>query len=320
MAFEKLKERFPKIRENEPLKNHCTFRVGGPADFFYELTNIEELPTLVIFAEENGLTYRIIGRGTNVLFTDKGFRGLIIKNLTNQMKVEGDQIIADSGVLLSQIIRLGVDNNLRGLEPLYGLPGTIGAAVWGNAGVPGTEVGSFVISATLFNPSDGVREAPASEIIFRYRFTSLQQSHDYVLRATLELKKGSGKESKELMKQIDSIRRGKQPVGYSAGSFFKNPSPRPSLSEAKQILPAYRPGRRPQDASDQAAGYLIDKVGLKGMHLGDAEISPKHGNFFMNRGQATAAQILELAELAKAKVKKEFGVELEMEVKIIGDL
>src|SRR3990167_5438392 len=105
MLFEKLKERFPNIRENEPLKNHCTFRVGGPADLFYEMTNIEELPELVSFAEANSIRYKLIGRGTNVLFTDKGFRGLIIKNLSKEIRFMNGEIIADSGVLLSQIIR-----------------------------------------------------------------------------------------------------------------------------------------------------------------------------------------------------------------------
>lgn len=293
---QKLKKRFPKMREHEPLKNHCTFRVGGPADFFYELANVEEIPELVTFAEENTIPYRIIGRGTNVLFTDKGFRGLIIKNLTKTCTVADNEIAADSGVLLSQIIRLSVDNHLSGLEPLYGLPGTIGGAVWGNAGIPNVETGSFVKQATLFNVSDGVREMKRNEIEFRYRSTSLQNSSDIVMRVILHLKKGEAAKSKELMKKIDEIRRGKQPVGFTAGSFFKNPSP------------------------EKPAGYLIDQIGMKGKQIGDAEISPKHANFFMNRGNATASEILELAQLAQEKVKERFGIDLEMEVKIIGDL
>lgn len=296
MLFEKLKERFPDIRQNEPLKNHCTFRVGGPADFFYELTNIEEIPELITFAEENSIPYHIIGRGTNVLFTDKGFRGLIIKNLSNEFRVDGEEISANSGVLLSQIIRLGIDNDLCGLEPLYGLPGTIGGAVWGNVGIPGTEMKQFVKKVVLFNASDGVREIPAQEISFQYRKTSLQNAPDIIMHVVLRLQKGLQKASKELMKKIDEIRRGKQPIGYTAGSFFKNPSP------------------------EKPAGWLIDQAGLKGTRIGDAEISAKHANFFMNTGHATALQILELAELAKIKVKEKFSIDLEMEVKIIGDL
>lgn len=296
MLFEKLKERFPDIRQNEPLKNHCTFRVGGPADFFYELTNIEEIPELVAFIEENSIPYRIIGRGTNILFTDKGFRGLIIKNLSNEYRVDGEEISANSGVLLSQIIRLGVDNNLSGLEPLYGLPGTIGGAVLGNAGIPNIEIGNFVKKVVIFNASDGVREINADEISFRYRKTSLQDAPDIIMHVVLRLQKGQKDVSKERMKKIDEIRRGKQPIGYTAGSFFKNPSP------------------------EKPAGWLIDQAGLKGMRIGDAEISSKHANFFINTGHATASQILELARRAQIKVKEKFSVNLEMEVKIIGDL
>lgn len=292
--LKKLKERFPKIIENEPLKNHSMFRVGGPADLFYELTNIEELAELVTLAEENGIPYRLIGRGTNILFLDDGFRGLIIKNISNEMRVEDTKIIADSGVLLSQIIRTALDSHLSGLEPLYGLPGTIGGAVWGNAGVPKVETGDFVKSVTLFNVADGVREVSKDDIEFRYRATSMQKNQDLVLRVVLELEKGSQQKSKEHMKKIDEIRRGKQPTGYTAGSFFKNPSP------------------------EKSAGYLIEQCGLKGHRIGDAEISQKHANFFMNRGHALSAEILELAKLAQKKVKEKFGIYLEMEVKIIG--
>ncbi len=296
MLFEKLKERFPNIRQNEPLKNHCTFRVGGPADFFYELYNVEELPELIRLVEENSIRYRLIGRGTNVLFTDKGYGGIIIKNLSNEYRIENDVISANSGLLLSQIIRLCLDHDLSGLEPLYGLPGSIGGAVWGNAGIPGTEIGQFVKKVVIFNAGDGVREVPAEEISFQYRRTSLQGTPDIIMHVVLKLEKGQGSASKEYMKKIDEIRRGKQPIGYTAGSFFKNPSP------------------------DKPAGLLIDQTGLKGKRNGDAEISLKHANFFMNTGHATAAQILELADTAQEKVKEKFSIDLEMEVKIIGDL
>lgn len=287
MIFEKVKKQFPLIQQNELLKNHCSFRVGGPADYFYELKNIEELPPLITLAEENFIPYKIIGRGTNILFTDKGFRGLIIKNITNTYSVNGDEISADSGVILAQIIRFSIDNNLSGLEALYGVPGTIGGAVYGNAGVPGTEIGSFVKNLTVFNVSDGVREISGSDVKFSYRWSSFQESHDIILRVVLKL---------NLVKQINEIRRGKQPTGYSAGSFFKNPSP------------------------DKPAGYLIDQSGLKGLRIGGAEINQHHANFFINIGDAKAKDILELMHLAQERVKEKFKIELEPEVKIIGEL
>lgn len=296
MLFEKLKKQFPSLKKNEPLKNHCTFRVGGPADYFYELTNIEELPKIITAAEENGVPYRIIGRGSNVLFTDKGFRGLLIKNLSKSREIHGEEITADSGVILAEIVRLSVENDLNGLEMLFGVPGTFGGAIYGNAGVPGTEIGQFIKTVTVFNTTDGISEKRADEIIFGYRHSSLCETGEIILRATIKLKKGVKGKSKELMKKINEIRIGKQPTGYSAGSFFKNPS------------------------KDQPAGLLIDQCGLKGTRIGDAEISLKHGNFFLNKGAATSNQILELANIAAQKVKEKFGINLQMEVKIIGDL
>lgn len=296
MILESFKKQFPGIKGEEPLKKHCTLRVGGPADFFYELTNIEELPSLVSLSEENRIPYKIIGRGSNVLFTDNGFRGLIIKNLTNRVEVIGDEITADSGVLWAEIIKVATDNNLTGLEPLHGIPGTIGAAVYGNAGVPEVETGMLVKSITVFNVGDGVREIKKDNISFKYRWSSLQEHREIVMRVILSLKKGGTQKSQKLISKTNDVRRGKQPIGLSAGSFFKNPSP------------------------DKPAGYLIEQVGLKGFKIGDAQISEKHANFFINTGNATCAQILELADTAKQKVRDRFGIELEMEVKIIGEL
>lgn len=295
MQFEKLKKQFPKIKLKEPMKNHCTLRAGGPAAAFYELTDIEDLPSLIILAEENHIPYCVIGRGSNVLFTDKGFCGLVIKNLSNKCSIKGGKIIADSGVLLAQIVRLSVDNNLTGLEPLWGIPGTIGGAVYGNAGVPRNEIGDFVKSATVFNAGDGIRKLQKKELWFDYRSSSLMQKREIVLEVTLKLKKIK-KKSQSLLNKIIEIRKGKQPKGWSTGSFFKNPMP------------------------EKTAGWLIDQCGLKGKRLDNAQISEKHANFILNLGNASAAQILALADLAQTKVREKFGIELKKEVKVIGDL
>lgn len=296
MFLERLKKEFPAIKRNEPLKSHCTMRVGGPADYFYELRNIEELPPLATIAEENSIPYRVIGRGSNVLFTDKGFRGLIIKNLTNEIRIDGRVVATDSGVLLSQLIQSCIDNNLNGLEYLWSIPGTVGGAVWGNAGTKKAEIWPFIKKISVFNASDGIRELPAEEFRSGYRWSSLQETNDLILRIILQLKKGSQKTAETVKKEIAERRRAQQPAGFSAGCFFKNPS------------------------KDQSAALLIEQTGLKGMRAGDAEISSKHANFIMNAGQATTAQILKLAQIAQQKVKDKFGIELETEVKIIGDL
>lgn len=296
MVFEELKAAFPKIRRDEPLRLHSMFRVGGPADYFYELKNVDEIPALLELAEKYRLPVFFFGRGTNLLFRDKGFRGLVIQNISNRLTIEENLVTADSGVLLMDIIRKSVEANLSGLEPLYGLPGTIGGAVFGNAGVPGTEIGNFVEEVVCFNLEEGMHSLAPSNLQFEYRNSRFKKEQkDFVMSVKLRLSKGEKAKSQEQMKAIDEIRRGKQPTGYTAGSFFKNPS------------------------KDKPAGMLIEQVGLKGFRLGDAEISPKHANFFMNLGTATAHDILELAKMAQKAVLEKFGVELEPEVRIIGE-
>ena len=300
MNFEKIKITFPEIRENEGLKSHSTFRVGGVADLFFEARTKESLIGIIAFAYNEKIPYILIGRGTNCLFTDKGVRGLVIKNLTSAITIDGNFIHADSGALWAQIVNEAVKHNLSGAEPLYGLPGTIGAAVWGNSGVPAVETGSLVRSVDVFNPINGIRTIDIRKnpqaIKFSYRHTSLQNSSDIVVAVTLELKHGNAEESKKLMKEINEARLAKQPIGFSAGSFFKNPS------------------------KEKPAGMLIDQVGLKGFSIGDAEISTKHGNFFINKSNATFADIIALRDTAIKAVKEKFGITLQMEARVIGEV
>ena len=296
MLFESLKKRLPRIKENELLKNHCTFRVGGPADLFYELRDIEELPTLIQWAEENHVSYFMFGQGSNILFGDGGFRGLVIKNYANRIVVDDTTITADSGLVLAMLIVKMLEHELSGLESLYGLPGTVGGAVYGNAGVPGCEFSDFLRYITVYNIETGVRRVEKNDITFSYRPSRLQNQKDVILTVTIELKTGSKEHSKAEMKKIDTARRDKQPVGFTCGSFFKNPS------------------------KEKPAGMLIDKAELKGTRIGGAQISEKHGNFFMNVGDATAGDILSLSELAQKTVKEKFDITLEREVRIIGEL
>jgi len=290
---EKQLEKIHLLRRNEPLFKHSTFRVGGNADFFYEAKTTDELSNIILAAEHDRISYRIIGRGTNILFRDEGYRGLIVKNLTSTLLFEGSKVVADSGVLLSQIVQQSVKNNLTGLEPLHGLPGSIGAAVWGNAGVPNCEISKFVDSIEVFSFTDGRQILLSSQIDFEYRATSLQKTSDVILKVNLYLSKGDFQKSKDAMILINKARLAKQPLGFTCGSFFKNPS------------------------ADKSAGMLIDQCGLKGRRIGGAEISQKHANFFLNVNNASASDILALAKLAEEEVFKKFGINLEKEVKIV---
>jgi UDP-N-acetylmuramate dehydrogenase len=293
----KLQKSFPNILENEPLRNHCTFRAGGPADYFYELRNIEELPDLIELANKLHIPIFLFGMGTNTLFLDGGFRGLCIKNMANQLEIDDLALRAASGTPLMQIIKKSTEDGLTGLEPLYGVPGTIGGAIYGNAGVPNTEISQFLKSVRVFSIDKGIRTLFKEDINFDYRTSSfkINPEKEYILEVTLQLKKGDTETSREMIKKIDEARRAKQPAGFTCGSWFKNPSP------------------------DKPAGMLIDQAGLKGYKVGDAQISEKHGNFFMNLGNAKAADLLGISKVAKVTVKKQFDLDLQEEVRIIGE-
>ncbi|MDD3861319.1 MAG: UDP-N-acetylmuramate dehydrogenase [Candidatus Gracilibacteria bacterium] len=286
-----------KLKKNEDLKNHCTFQTGGKADYFYELENADKLPKLLTFAKQKKIPYLIIGKGSNILFDDKGFRGLVIKNLTEKITFKKDnKVIADSGVLMAKLVQECVKKGLSPLEKWIGLPGTVGGAVYGNAGCNGLETKDILETATLLNSKTGkIKEVTAKYLQFKYRTSKLKKSDEIVLNATFKLSKSllSSEEQKKITGQLSKSRLQKQPLGLSSGSFFKNPS------------------------TKHPAGMLIDKAGLKGKTIGKAQISEKHGNFLLNLGGANSADITKLAKLAKRLVKAKFNTTLTPEVKIL---
>lgn len=294
MDEKELQERFPGIKFQEPLKSYCTFNVGGRAEYFYQARNKEALLAVVQCAAEYGIPYFVFGGGSNVVFPDEGIKGLVVKNLTHKIEVRDTQIIAESGAVMAQVLVQALQHHLDGLEELIGLPGTIGGAVRGNAGAYKTEIKDVLKEITFFDPKRGKVRLPASAFEFSYRESAFKRHPDWViLEVVLQLKHATDDRAHKTVKEILANRQGKQPGGYNTGSFFKNPS------------------------SDMTAGFLIDQCGLKGTRIGDAQISPVHANFFMNIGNATAKDILALRDLAKAKVKEKFGIELEEEVMII---
>ncbi len=287
---------FPDILLNEPLKLYTTFRIGGPADYFYKLQNYEVLPKLTSFARANKIPYFFIGAGSNVLFDDKGFRGLVIKMEANTIRIKDSTITADSGALISNLVQKSLEQNLSGLENWIGLPGTVGGAVYGNAGCNGLETKDVLKEALIFNIKTGkTRRVFTKYFNFKYRDSKLKKSSEILLNATFKLKKAktSSKEREKTMEELKNTRYSKQPAGLTCGSFFKNPSP------------------------DKSAGLLIEKVGLKGKIMGKAKISEKHGNFILNTGNAASKDVLTLAKLAQRLVKAKFGIKLEPEVQII---
>ena len=293
---------------NEPLRRHTSFRIGGPADCWVEPEDLEDLKGILKFASDNRLPWRVLGGGTNILVRDEGFSGIIISlrgDYFQKLEFREEKVgrkgggfcrvIAGAGVLLSRLVKEVARRGLGGLEFAVGIPGTVGGAVAMNAGVPGSSLAEVVSRVESLNGEGKVLTLRKEEIGFRYRGSNLSPSQ-VILKAELELKRRARRESRNLMNKFRERRKITQPLGEAgAGSIFKNP-----------------PG-------GVSAGELIEEVGLKGTCLGDAYISPRHANFILNRGKARAEDVLHLVEMIREVVRERKGIELELEMEIIGN-
>lgn len=298
MTSEDLIKKYPNIKEAIELAPFTTIKIGGPADFYYELRKIDQLSALIEDAKLLNLPWIVIGGGSNLVFSEKGFRGLVIHIKANSIKQIEQGIEADAGVLISQLIQFSSKNSLKGLENLAGLPGTLGGAIRGNAGANGTEIKDFIDSVTLFDPENGIHTEKNDYFDFSYRNSKIKKiPNQIVLKAALKLHKATPEEVKQMQETIKNNligRTGRQPQGMTTGSFFKNPSP------------------------ENPAGKLLDQSGCKGLTVGKAQISDLHANWVINLGGATQEDIMELAKMAQNKVKQQFDILLEPEVQLIG--
>lgn len=281
---------YPKLKEDESLAKHSTFGIGGSADLFYLCQNTEELPELIQETVKLKIPYFLIGGGSNVLFDSAGFRGLIIKVIDISTEIQGSKVIAASGVKMTGLAKETMRAELTGFEWADGLPGSLGGAIYGNAGCHDHEIAENLEEVTLYSPDKGIFTVDKNYLKFQYRSSHLKYSKEIILKATLQLKKGQADFTKS--QSANQFRSDNQPWGYTNGSFFKNPA-------------------------GDSAGRLIDQAGLKGKQIGGAQISPKHANFFMNIDNASSEDILALRDLAKAEVKCQFGITLEEEVIIV---
>ncbi len=276
-------------------------RIGGPADYFFIAKSTEEIKEAISYAKAYSLPYFLISGGTNILFSDEGFRGLVIKIDTHTITHKDDTLTADAGVTIKELIAASIDNNLQGLEPWNSLPGTVGGAVRGNAGCNGLETTQILTQATILDPeTNKTKTVTPKDLDLSYRHSSLKDSDEILLSATFQLtpRTIAPEEQRDLLEKHAETRTNSQPPGFSCGSFFKNPSP------------------------EQPAGMLIDQAGLKGHIIGDppcAKFSEKHANFLINLGQATQKDILALASLAKSKVQEKFGITLKEEVQVLSE-
>ena len=282
---------------DEPMSRHTTFRVGGPADFFVTPKAKEEVRDVICICKEAGMPYYIIGNGSNLLVSDAGYRGVIVQiyKEMNEVKVEGDLVKAQAGALLSGIAAKALGAELSGFEFASGIPGTIGGACVMNAGAYGGEMKDVLESVTVLTGEGMIIELGRNALELGYRTSVIAKNGYIVLGAALKLERGDGEKIKTYMDELKEKRVTKQPLEYpSAGSTFKRPE-------------------------GYFAGKLIEDAGLRGFQVGGAQVSEKHCGFVINRDHATAADIMELMRQVQIRVKENSGVNLEPEVKRLGD-
>jgi UDP-N-acetylmuramate dehydrogenase len=285
------------VHAAEPLAHYTTLRVGGPVDLLAVALSGEALRQAVELAWAHGIPCHVLGSGSNVLVADAGMRGLVVLNRARVMHVTRTKATAESGANFSALARRCVLRGLAGLEWASGIPGTVGGAVFCNAGAWGSDVASTLVGATILEPDGYATVWPAERFEYGYRTSALKRSamrSAVVLEAEFAVRKGDREALQARVAEISMRRRASQPQGPSCGSVFKNP-----------------PG--------DYAGRLIEAAGLKGRESGRAQISPRHANFIVTLGGATAADVKALIDLARQTVQEQFGVVLEPEVELLGE-
>ena len=285
---------------DEPMSKHTTFKIGGNADIFIKITQIEDLKKVLQFAKENDIQVIVIGNGSNLLVKDNGVRGIVIQIAFNNIDIvennEDEVLISvQSGVKLIELAYYFLKNNIEGFEFASGIPGTIGGAVKMNAGAYGTEFKDVIKTITFIDENMNIKKINCDEAKFEYRSSRFMNSSDIILEAELKLKKGKKEEIESKMQEYKAKRIETQPLDFpNAGSTFKR-------------------------GSDFITAKLIDDLGLKGYRIGGAEVSLKHAGFIVNKGNATAKDVLDLVDFIKKKIFEEYGKNIELEVQVIGE-
>ncbi len=290
------------IKKNEPLANHCTYRIGGPARVLFLAADEREIIAGIEIAKENRFKTMILGGGSNILFSDRGFDGLVLKLANNFIKIAEEKedravVLAGAGAPLAALVKFALDNSLAGMEWAAGIPGTAGGAIRGNAGAFGREIGASVLRVRALEIS-GKSVVPAivgkEDCAFGYRESVFKRNKNLVITAAkFVLEKGNANEIADKIKECAEKKRISQPLDFpSAGSVFKNPE-------------------------GFFAAKIIEDCGLKGRSAGGAQISEKHANFIVNRGNAKADDVLALIAQIKAAAKEKFAVDLKEEIEIV---
>ena len=283
------------LLKNEAMSKHTSYGIGGPAKAYVKPKDEVDLANILKFASKHKISTFFVGSGSNILVSDDGIDGIVItlgKSL-KKLIIKGTSVYCQSGVMLGKFVKECISRNLSGVESLIGVPGTVGGAIIMNAGAFGSEISNYLKKVKVMTMSGQLKSYKVDDIHFSYRNSSFQ-NNEILISAEFELIQSDKKSVVEKKSIASGGRKKSQPLKYrSAGSIFKNPD-------------------------EGAAGFYIDKAGLKGSKSGDAEISPIHANFFVNHGSAKASDIVELIRLARKTVKEKFGIMLELEIKTLG--
>lgn len=309
-----------RLKLDEPLAKHTYFKLGGPADLFYEAKTADELSNAVQSAILYKVPYLVIGGGSNILVIDAGFRGLVIKNRTSAIQLKGfaggvekgkldlkEAIVqADSGVPANLLIRYTLDQGLEGLEDMLGLPGSVGGAVYNNSHHLDKLFGDHIIEVMAIDLEGKIKKYTQKELKFDYDYSIFHKTKETILSASFQLKRGDKDALWEIANAAVKRRATTQPLGVpSSGCMFKN-------------IPLADAMRLGTPDTTQSVGYLLDKAGLKGLRVGGASVSDLHANFIVNDGTATSSDVLALVQEIKLKFKAKYGVDLTEEVIVIG--
>ena len=285
------------IHLDESMALHTTFRAGGPADCFIEISQANQLQEIQNYLQKVDIPYFILGNGSNLLVSDKGYRGVVLEicNKMNEITVSGNKITAKAGAMMSKVANVAVQNGLTGMEFASGIPGTVGGGVVMNAGAYGGEMSQVVETVTVVNKEGEMLTLNNQEMDFGYRHSMIKNKPFTVVEVTYVLREGEESQIRGQMEELNKKRREKQPLEYpSAGSTFKRPE-------------------------GYFAGELIMKSDLAGFSVGGAQVSEKHCGFIINKGNATAGEIMELIGIVQKKVMEKFQVSLEPEVIFLGE-
>lgn len=289
-----------KIKQNEPMKEHTSLKIGGPADFFIKVNCIEELKNILQFSKNNKIPLTIIGNGSNLLVKDKGIRGIVLKIELKNIQIKNvDQrnveITVGNGIQMGFLAQKLLKEEITGFEELSGIPGTIGGTVIMNAGAHGKEMKDIVAEVTTIDYDGNIHVFTNEQSQFAYRHSKFIEEKYIILQVKILLEKGKKEDIKSKMDEYAKYRKEKQPTEYpSAGSTFKR-------------------------GTDFITAKLIDDAGLKGYSIGGAKVSEKHAGFVINTDNATAQDVLDLVKYVKDTIYKKFGKEIELEIKILGE-